>query len=397
MGTALGLLVLAVVVAALPGRFYDAGALLYGIAAGPPGAERVTRRVVTYAGTGGPRRADLYLPTAQTARAAVVLVPGVARKGRRDPRLVAFAERLALARFAVYVPEIANLRALRVSAGDAVPIADALQHAAASEYAAGRAGLMALSYAVGPAILAALRPDTRERAAFLVAIGGYYDAEAVVTFFTTGAYRAPDATDWARSEPNPYGKWVFLHSNAGRLADPGDRARLTEIARRKLADPNAAVTRLVDQLGPEGRSVYRLVTNDDPARVPDLLAELPDSVRSELASLDLSRHNLSALEARVYLVHGRDDAVIPYTESIALKRALPPGQVELYLVDQLMHVELGPLGLADGYRMFSLVARVLAERDRLHQQRTQDAARNPPDGGIVPAIVPAPLRAPLAP
>ena len=374
MGTALALLLVAVLVAALPGRFFDAGELLHSIATGPAPGETVERRPVTYAASGRDRRADLYLPADHEARAAVVLVPGVARRGWRDPRLVAFAEHLAMARFAVFVPDIENLRALKVAVTDAAAIADALAHAAASGHAAGKAGLIAISYAAGPAILAAMRPEVQDRVAFLVAIGGYHDAEAVVTFFTTGAYRPSDDVPWRHGEPNPYGKWVFVHSNAARLADPRDRTLLTAMAARKLRDPDAAVADLAGRLGPGGRSVYRLVTNDDPARVPELIAALPAGVRRELRALDLSRRDLSALRARVYLVHGRDDPVIPFTESMALKRALPPGQAELYIVDQLMHVELGPLGIGDGYRLFALVASVLAERDRLHRQHTQGSA-----------------------
>jgi pimeloyl-ACP methyl ester carboxylesterase len=368
---AVGVLLLAGLVAALPARFVDAGELLYRIAIGPTPANAVERRLAIYRVAGSERRADVYVPAAETARASVVLVPGVARRGWRDPRLVAFAEQLAMARFAVFVPDIENLRRLKVAVTDAAAIADALAHAAASDHAAGKAGLIAISYAAGPAILAAMRPDVRDRVAFLVAIGGYHDAEAVVTFFTTGAYRSSDDARWRTGTPNPYGKWVFVHSNAARLADPRDRALLTAMAARKLRDPDAAVDDLAGRLGAGGRSVYRLVTNDDPARVPELIADLPASVRHELRALDLSRRDLSTLRARVYLVHGRDDPVIPFTESMALKRALPPDQAEIYIVDQLMHVELGPLGIGDGYRLFALVASVLAERDRLHRQHTQ--------------------------
>ena len=84
---------------------------------------------------------------------------------------------------------------------------------------------MAISYAAGPAILAALRPDTAPQVRFLVAIGGYYDTEAVVTFFTTGYYRSGPDQPWQQGEPNAYGKWVFVAANAERLDDPGDRER----------------------------------------------------------------------------------------------------------------------------------------------------------------------------
>ena len=66
MGTALALLLVAVLVAALPGRFFDAGELLDGIATGPPASETVDRRLVTYDGSGRDRRADRRPPGERT-------------------------------------------------------------------------------------------------------------------------------------------------------------------------------------------------------------------------------------------------------------------------------------------------------------------------------------------
>ena len=56
-------------------------------------------------------------------------------------------------------------------------------------------------------------------------IGGYYDVEAVLTFFTTGYFRDGPDGQWRHREPNAYGKWVFVRSNAARLASPEDRPR----------------------------------------------------------------------------------------------------------------------------------------------------------------------------
>jgi pimeloyl-ACP methyl ester carboxylesterase len=318
----------------------------------------VTRRTVP-GPTLGTVLGDLYWP-AEDARAALVLVPGAAPLGKDDPQLVAFAETLARARFAVLVPEIPNLRQLQVSPSDVAAIAGAIERLA--RCSGGEVGLAAISYAAGPAILAALRPGTRERVRFVLAIGGYHDLAAVVTFFTTGFYRSEPDEPWQHREPNAYGKWVFVRANAIRLDDPGDRATLAAMAERKLADPSAEVADLRPGLGPEGRAVMALLDNRDPDRVPALIARLPPAVRTDLAALDLKRRDLT-LDARLILVHGRDDPIIPATESKALAAAAP--DASLFVVDSLAHVELGPTGLADGLRLWRAVYLVLTERDAL--------------------------------
>jgi hypothetical protein len=295
-----------------------------------------------------------------------VLVPGAAERGKDDPRLIAFATSLARARFLVLVPDIESLRALTIGPEDSDRIADALRHLGGREDVPkpDALGLVAISYAVGPAILAALEPDLRERVGFVLAVGGYYDMEAAVTFFTTGRFREGPNAPWRHKTPNAYGKWVFLRANAGRLEDDRDRWLLAAMARRKLADLEAPLDDLAARLGPEGRSVHRLLINNDPAAVPALIAALPQGLRADMAALDLARADLSRLKAELILLHGRDDAIIPYTESLALAAAAPADRVTLCLVDNLAHVELGPGSLPDSYRLLAATYRLLALRDR---------------------------------
>jgi hypothetical protein len=321
----------------------------------------------TVAGPGaGPLLGDLYWP-GERALAALVLVPGAVAQGKDDPRLVAFARTFARARFAVLVPEIPNLRTQRLSPEDARPVAAAISYLASCFGPAEQPsiGIAAISYAAGPALLAALEPSMRDLVGFVFLIGGYYDVEAVLTFFTTGYFRQGADEPWRHRAPNAYGKWVFVRANAARLADAADRAALGEIAARKLADLDAGIADLRARLGPEGRAVMALLDNSDPARVPALIADLPAPIRADLRALDLKQRDFSRMPFDLILVHGRDDPIIPLTESQALAAAAPPDQVSLYLVDRLSHVELGPAGLLDGLELWQASYRLLAERDAL--------------------------------
>ncbi len=350
-----------------PPRAIEAAHLLADLGAGPGELARTgpqPRRLIIASPQPGAVFGDLYWPADRTG-AALVLVPGAVPEGRDDPRLVAFAETLARARFAVLVPEIASLRVLHVSPHDADSIARAIEQLAscfppAEEPAV---GLVAISYAAGPALLAALRPDTGDLVRFVVAIGGYYDLEAVVTYFTTGYYRAGPGEPWRYRAPNAYGKWVFVRANAVRLDDPADRALLAEMAARKLDDPDADIADLRPGLGPEGRAVMALLDNRDPDRAAGLIAALPQPVLADLKALDLKRQDLSRMRARLILVHGHDDPIIPSTESRALAAAAPDDQASLYLVDSLAHVELGLAGLIDDLRLWRAVYQLLSERD----------------------------------
>ena len=360
-------LVLAVALSACsPLRAFEAARLLGDIAAGggeswfaaaTPTPERIA---VTYHAVGEARSADLYR-SGEPALAGLVLVPGAAEEGKDHPRLVAFATSLARARFAVLVPDIESLRALRVQAADAREIAAAALHlSSAGDVPPGRPlGIAAISYAVGPAVLAVL--DWGAPADFILGIGGYHDSAAVVAFFTTGYDRDGPGAPWRYREPNAYGKWVFVLSNVGRIEDPRDATTLEAMARRKLADLDADIADLAAGLGAEGRAVHAILANAESDRVPGLIAALPEAIRAEMAALDLSRRNLGALSARLILVHGGDDAIIPPSESRALAAAAGEA-ADLYVIDGFSHVEPG-LGLIGTWQLWRATYRLLEARD----------------------------------
>jgi pimeloyl-ACP methyl ester carboxylesterase len=373
------LLTLAVLLCAncSPPRAIEAARVLADLSQPDAGAqEALAPTAVAFPPGSGVAAGDLYWPP--DAEAALVLVPGLVPEGKDDPRLVALARTLVRARFAVLVPDIESLRAQQVSPDDARAIAAAITWLAGcgGPQVVPSVGVMAISYAAGPAILAALLPDAAPRVRFLVAIGGYYDLEAVVTFFTTGYLRTGPEEPWQQGEPNAYGKWVFVAANAERLDDPDDRAALATMAERKLQDLDANVADLEAGLGPHGRAVTALLDNRDPDRVPALIEGLPEAVRGDLAALDLSRRDLSQLEARLLLVHGRDDPIIPSSESEALAAAAPDGTA-LYVVDSLAHVELDPAGLVDGFRLWRAIYRLLAERDAAPQLKLSACSSAP--------------------
>jgi pimeloyl-ACP methyl ester carboxylesterase len=299
------------------------------------------RRRVEYRVDGRAYRGDLYL-SSQPARAGIVLIPGVVAAGKDDSRVVALAHTLARSRFAVLVPDLRGLRRYQVRASDVGEVADAFRYLVSRRdlLPVDRVGIAGFSYGAGPVLLAALEPDIRSQVRFVVALGGYYDLHSIVTYFTTGYYRTAPTADWHYLAPHPYIKWVFALSNADLVERPGDRASLQAYAQETL---NYSETDLVDHsahLAADAQALYALLRNEDPEQVSTLINALSPRMLKELEGLNPAARDLSALPAQVILVHGRSDTMIPYSESVALARALPPERVRLFLIDGLAHVDV---------------------------------------------------------
>ncbi len=333
-----------------------------------------SRTPVAYIVDGRSRSGDLYLPGAGAPLAGIVLVPGAVPDGKDDARLVALATTLARARFAVLIPELPGFRELSIRPGDAREVADAYTYLTSRPDLApgGRAGMVAISYALGPALLAALEPDIREQVRFIVGVGGYYDLARTIAYFTTGYFQHEGR--WYYLKPDDYGKMVFVKSSLPHLRERQDRKILDTMVQLKLDNIAADIAPLASGLGPEGRTVYELVTNADPARTPQLMQALPPSLRADFAALSLHDKDMRGLQARLLLVHGKNDNLIPFPESMALAQQVAPGQARLFIINRVLgHVDLRLSNvlsweffsreLPDAWRMWRAVNALLAERE----------------------------------
>jgi hypothetical protein len=347
-------------------RTYEAALVLADIAAkdGPSRLKARTpmpvRSPVTYGVNGRRYQGDLYLP-GDKPRAGIVLIPGVAERGKDDPRLTAFATTLARAQFAVLVPDLSGLRTFRIGSRDVRQITDAFTFLVSRPDLVphGKAGICSFSYASGPAMLAALDPAIRDRVRFILSIGGYYDLPRLLTFATTGWFQ--EDRQWHHRTPSPYAKWVFALGNAEHLPDPIDRQLFRSMFERKKEDSGATVDDLASRLSPYGKRLYDLIANTDLQQVQSLLARLPEPIRKEIAALNLADKDLSHVAAHLILVHGLDDDIIPYTESMALARAFPKGKARLFVTKGLAHVNVKAT-LLESWWMWRVIDTLLRER-----------------------------------
>ena len=105
-----------------------------------------------------------------------------------------------------------------------------------------------------------------------------------------------------------------------------------------------------------------LADNTDREKVPALVAALPAAIRDDMAALDPSSAYLEDAAAHLILIHGRDDTIIPYSESVDLERRLGRDRSSLYLVDGLWHVD-ADFSLQDKWVLWDAAIELLEIRD----------------------------------
>ena len=265
---------------------------------------------------------DVFAVPGRPRPPGLVLVHGLAPRGKDDPRLREAAALLARLGWDVAVPTVDGLTRFRLRPEDADAVSAAVIALVSERYRA--VAVLGVSVGAGPALLA---PERLRRVLApspvraVLAIGGYASAPELLRYALTGAFAFEDVQ--------------------GRRPPDDDAIRQFAVANPEL-------------MGGAGAA---LVANRDPARFDALLAALDPGTRGLLERLS-PEGRLRALRARLFLVHGRGDPAVPFTETLRLAHAArAAGQpVRAAVVGAIAHVEgeraFGALDLA---RMWATV------------------------------------------
>ncbi len=328
---------------------------------------------ITFPGPRGIVKADLYLPQPIVKRAGILLNHGVIDTGKDDLRLRRLAEILCRAGFVVLIPDFAGMRSFRISPTDIEEIQAAFDYFFQMEnYVLQKScGLFGFSYGAGPTIIAACQPKIRDKVRFVVSFGGYYDLKNVLSYIGTGYFEYGGKRYFR--PPQEYGKWVFLASNLDLVKSEKDRSILQEVIKVKLKDEKGVIDHYLRDLGKEGRDILALISHSDPGETEDIINRLPLSIQHDLKALAVSAV-LPNLKADIILAHGKDDDLIPFTETLAIAQAVPnPQRAYWKIIRRFSHVdpERYPLNiknifffyLPEGWKMFTLVNKLMQYRE----------------------------------
>jgi len=215
--------------------------------------------------------ADVY--TSSRSRFPLLLVHGVNETGKNSPEVKPFAEAFAGSGFRVVVPQFERLTRQNVTPediDDVVSVFDSLRSEAA---------IACVSYGCGPALIAASRPEIRDRVRFVLTFGAYFDLTDTLRFVITSP---PSAL--------AYSKWVYMKANLDLVRNESDKK---------------AMTALFESRDAEEFSV-RL------AAVPQL--------KDRSARLSPSRY-IDGIRARLIVVHLGSDPCVPSSESVRMVEA----------------------------------------------------------------------------
>lgn len=307
-----------------------------------PGTFGIESEETTYERDGAVLEATVYRPPGFRHGAAWVVLHGLTVPGRQHESLVRFARALAATNALVFVPDIPEWRDLRLATGVAVPSIRAAVHALAQrpDADAGRVGLIGFSFGATQSLIAAADPNVASVLNGVAAWGGFRDVHRLFRFGISGRHEL-DGREYT-IDPDPYGRWIvganYLPAAPGYedRVDVAQALRMLalEAGRRRVYawDPvyDPLKRELRDGLPAAARPLFDIFAppSGQPIRDVDLAASMGDALAAAALRAEPMLDPgpaLSRLATPVLIAHGRDDRLVPFTESIRLARDLPAG------------------------------------------------------------------------
>jgi hypothetical protein len=304
----------------------------------------------------GPVLARLDRPISIADRTLVVF-PGIHAAGLDEPRLTRFSTRIAATGLNVLSVPLPDLRAFRITGRSTDVAEDVAAWAADNRRLApeGRVSLAGVSFAGGLAIVAAGRPSLTNRLDAVLSLGGHGDLGHVLEYLCSGVL--PDGTTL---RPHEYSVAVVALAAVPYLVPEPDVPELERLITMYLTastDDTADFRRgraILDEVQarmatapPASARVMQWMIDRDIVSAGRAIAPFIDALTRDPS---LSPERSPAPRTAVFLLQGRDDNVIPPSETPRLARYLEASgtpRVRWLLTPILSHVGIDttpPLG-----------------------------------------------------
>lgn len=305
---------------------------------------------------------------------AWVLLHGATVGGRAQAQLVRFARALAHTGAAVIVPEVPEWSALSLAPALALPTLRAAIPALRALPGVGAApvGVVGFSFGGPHAVAAAGDPSMAGEVGRVVSFGGYCDLERTLRFLFTGEH------EWRGErfavEPDPYGRWIvganYLTRTPGYEDAGAVAAALLTLARdagergTSSLDPvyDGLKRELAAGLPPRWRTLLEVFAppagrHPDRAAAAALAEQLLPAIRSVDPTMDPAAR-LAEVRVPVRLVHGSEDVLIPWSETLRMaERLRGNGDLGVTITPAFAHSD-GRRGLAGALSLMGLVRRL---------------------------------------
>ena len=258
---------------------------------------------------------------------AVILYHGTTPKGETHESMNHLAANLARVGVRVYIPELPILKMALVREETLSRISRLYSFIVAKEEVLeDRIIVAGFSFAGGLLLKACIDPQINPVA--IICYGSYYDLESALRYFLTGSARFGEIS--LTITPHEYARAVFFWNYLDQMGGDLDTERLRECMYRFITDKKDEARAMARSLGEGERAFANMAFDPDDKEGIVVAEQMLPRVEEQLRSIS-PKYFFDRLSAPIFLIHGIQDIMIPYTETLALAAALERARKEHYV------------------------------------------------------------------
>ena len=301
---------------------------------------KVAVEVASYTtGNGDEVPMRIWHPRSSGPAPAIILYQGASPAGENHEILNRLAQGLAKVGFKVFIPRLPRLKEVLIREETVERIIEIfLQVHKRQDILSDRITTIGFSFGGSLMVKACLDPRMNGLPSKVLSYGSYFDLEKTLKFVLTGECSHGGCS--YSFDPHEWGSIVFFHNYLENIdGDFNSKAIhsyfLTLVKEDEKADENYAA------LSEEDRSFIDLITKDREKSLETALTVL-SKLRSTVESLS-PRYFTANINFPLYLVHGTEDNMIPFTETVAFSETLEEqgAEVHTFISGLYSHDEAG--------------------------------------------------------
>ena len=285
----------------------------------------------------------IYHPKITGRTPAVILYPGASPTGEKHEIVNLVAIGLSKIGFRVFLPRLPNLMKIMLGPDSVEHIIKSFEQIYSREDIL-KKQIVAIGFSFGGSLLIKACTDKRINGlpAVVLSYGSYFDIRNSLRFVLTGKYH--NGAQDMRIEPHEWGKVVFFYNYLDHVQGQFDKKKVKSYLYSLVQENDSETKAIYSSLNKDDKWFVDLIHKDENNELLKLVEGAFETIDEEPAQLLSPRYFIDDINFPVYLIHGANDNMIPYTETEAFSKTLEEKQKVVYTIISHLYTHSGVVG-----------------------------------------------------
>ncbi len=281
----------------------------------------------TYPGISGEDVPLKIITNSTTTKDVVILYPGASPYAEYHPKMLALGAVLAESGFQVFIPRIPPLKELDITEENIQWFNHFYNWVLEKQKVpAEKIAMVGLSYGGGLMLKSLLEAKGKlPSPKAILTYGTYSDGRTIVPFLLNGEISLNGST--YTIPPHEWGLVVIFHNFLKNLSLDWDSTKIQRALTYQIGENFAERDKVVESMPEKQQSLFHAILKGEVT--PEIEKMVGDIVENEEeAFVNLSPKIWAHLiEDKVFIIHGANDSMVPFTESIKLADYVPQNEL----------------------------------------------------------------------